>query len=61
MALHKLKLDESGIWLDGTLLQGIKSYDIRYNADAGINELILYMDTISYNIGDESLNENEKK
>lgn len=46
--LHKLKLDEHGVWLDDMLLQGvIRSYDIHYNEKEGIDELTLHMDAVS--------------
>lgn len=51
MALHKVKLDEKGIWLDNTLLQGVRSYDIHYNSDEDIDELTLHMDTRSKGCG----------
>lgn len=47
MALHKLKLDENGIWLDNMLLQGVRSYNIHYNSNENIDELTLHMDTRS--------------
>lgn len=48
MELHKLKLDEKGIWLDDMLLQGVRAYFIRYNSDTDIDELTLHMDTRSW-------------
>ena len=45
--LHKLKLDEHGVWLDDMLLQGVRSYDIHYNEKEGIDELTLHMDAVS--------------
>ncbi len=45
--MHKLKLDEHGVWLDDMLLQGVRSYDIHYNEKEGIDELTLHMDTVS--------------
>ena len=52
MVLHKLKLDENGIWLDNMLLQGVRSYNIHYNSNENIDELTLHMDTRSEGCSD---------
>lgn len=50
MALHKLKIDEKGIWLDGMLLQGVRAYTVTHKENEDIDELTLLMDTTSSNM-----------
>lgn len=49
MALHKLKIDEKGIWLDEMLLHGVRAYAVTHEENEGIDELTLLMDTTSSN------------
>ena len=56
MALHKLKIDEKGIWLDEMLLQGVRAYAVTHEENEDIDELTLLMDTTSSNIGSADFN-----
>lgn len=45
MELHKLRIDENGVWLDEILLRGVRSYKVSHPENSDIDELTLVMDT----------------
>lgn len=43
--LHRLKIDENGVWLDEVLLKGVRSYQVLHKENDDVDELTLKMDT----------------